>query len=76
MTRRTLRRSDTAAAVMDVLEAAGIDDYRAEIGGKHVKIRWWQGGRKMTICTSLTPSDHRSALNVRAHTKRMLRSTG
>jgi hypothetical protein len=74
--RRRFRRSECAIAIMDALEEAGIKDYEADRTGKsHVRIRWRQNGRQMTICTSHTASDYRAARNASSHAKHMIRST-
>jgi hypothetical protein len=45
-------------------------------GGKHVRVRWLDQGRRYTLYVPSTPSDHRARLNSRAVLKRILRSNG
>jgi hypothetical protein len=45
-------------------------------GGRHVRVRWHDQGRRFTLYIPATPSDHRARLNSRAVLKRILRSNG
>jgi hypothetical protein len=45
-------------------------------GGKHVRVRWFDRGRRYTLYIPASPSDQRSRLNSRATLRRILRSTG
>jgi hypothetical protein len=45
-------------------------------GGKHVRVRWFDAGRRFTLYFPASPSDHRARLNSRAVLKRILRSNG
>ena len=45
-------------------------------GGKHVRVRWFDRGRRYTLYVPATPSDHRARLNSRAVLRRILRSNG
>jgi hypothetical protein len=45
-------------------------------GGKHVRVRWFDQGRRYTLFIPASPSDHRSRLNSRAVLKRILRANG
>jgi hypothetical protein len=45
-------------------------------GGKHVRVRWFDHGRRYTLYVPATPSDHRARLNSRAVLKRILRANG
>ena len=45
-------------------------------GGRHVRVRWHDQGRRFTLYIPATPSDHRARLNSRAVLKRILRSKG
>jgi len=43
-------------------------------GGKHLKVRWFDQGRRYTLFISASPSDRRGRLNSRAVLRRILRS--
>ena len=43
-------------------------------GGKHVRVRWFDRGRRYTLYVPSTPSDYRSRLNSRAVLRRLLRA--
>jgi len=45
-------------------------------GGKHVRVRWFDHGRRYTLYVPSTPSDHRARLNSRAVLRRILRNNG
>ena len=45
-------------------------------GGKHLKIRWFDHGRRYTLTVPASPSDKRARLNSRAVLRRILRSNG
>jgi hypothetical protein len=45
-------------------------------GGKHLKIRWFDHGRRYTLIVPATPSDKRARLNSRAVLRRILRNGG
>jgi hypothetical protein len=45
-------------------------------GGKHVRVRWFDRGRRYTLYIPASPSDRRSRLNSRATLRRILRSNG
>ena len=45
-------------------------------GGKHVRVRWFDRGRRYTLYIPASPSDQRSRLNSRATLRRILRSNG
>ena len=45
-------------------------------GGRHVRVRWHDAGRRFTLYIPATPSDHRARLNSRAVLRRILRSNG
>jgi hypothetical protein len=46
----------------------------SENGGKHIKIRWLDAGRRYTLVISRTPGDSRARQQSRATLKRLLRS--
>jgi len=45
-------------------------------GGKHMRVRWFDHGRRFTLYIPASPSDHRARLNSRAVLKRILRANG
>jgi hypothetical protein len=45
-------------------------------GGKHIKVRWFDQGRRYTLIIPQSPSDRRSRLNSRAVLRRILRANG
>jgi len=45
-------------------------------GGKHMRVRWFDRGRRYTLYVPATPSDKRARLNSRAILRRILRSNG
>ena len=69
-----MRRNQELDAVVDQLEAAGIE-YQVE-RGRHVKVRFSVGGVARTCLVAATGSDWRGALNNRARVRRMLRADG
>jgi hypothetical protein len=48
----------------------------ASNGGRHLRIRWFDGGRRYTLYIPSTPSDYRARLNSRAVLRRLLRNNG
>jgi hypothetical protein len=45
-------------------------------GGKHIKVRWFDQGRRYTLIVPRSPSDQRARLNSRAVLRRLLRGNG
>lgn len=43
-------------------------------GGRHLRVRWFDGSRRFTLYVPSTPSDHRARLNSRAVLRRILRN--
>jgi hypothetical protein len=43
-------------------------------GGKHLRVRWFDHGRRYTLYVPASPSDHRARLNSRATLRRILRA--
>ena len=65
-----------AELVMDalaLLRAHGHTPRISENGGKHIKIRWLDAGRRHTLVISRSPSDSRARWGSRATLKRLLR---
>jgi hypothetical protein len=44
--------------------------------GKHIKVRWFDHGRRYTLIVSQSPSDQHARLNSRAVLRRILRING
>jgi len=45
-------------------------------GGRHLRVRWFDHGRRFTLYIPASPSDHRARLNSRAVLRRILRANG
>jgi hypothetical protein len=45
-------------------------------GGRHLRVRWFDHGRRYTLYVPASPSDHRARLNSRAVLRRILRTNG
>jgi hypothetical protein len=45
-------------------------------GGKHLKISWFDQGRRYTLVLSRSPSDRRARLRSRTVLRRLLRTNG
>jgi len=45
-------------------------------GGKHIKVCWFDHGRRYTLLISRSPSDHRARLQSRTVLRRLLRNNG
>jgi hypothetical protein len=45
-------------------------------GGKHLKVRWVDQGRRYTLIVPASPSDYRTRANSRAILRRLLRANG
>lgn len=45
-------------------------------GGKHIKVRWFDQGRRYTLVISQSPSDRDARLKSRAVLRRLLRNNG
>ena len=43
-------------------------------GGRHLRVRWFDGGRRYTLFIPTSPGDVRARLNSRAVLKRILRA--
>jgi hypothetical protein len=44
--------------------------------GKHIKLCWFDHGRRYVLVISRSPSDHRAQLNSRTVLRRLLRNNG
>ena len=70
-------RSPCTDAAIAELRAAGVYDYELVRGGKHWQVQWAlkDGARRFYVLPG-TPSDWRSARNVRADIRRLLKVDG
>ena len=70
-------RSPCTDAAIAELRAAGVYDYELVRGGKHWQAQWARkdGARRFYVLPG-TPSDWRSARNVRADIRRLLKADG
>lgn len=66
------RAEELIADALALLHAHGHTPRISENGGKHVKIRWLDAGRRYTLVISRSPSDIRTRQNSRATLKRLL----
>jgi hypothetical protein len=69
------RASELINDAVALLEARGFVPIVCR-GGKHVRIRWFDGSRRFTLYIPATPSDVRARLNSRAVLRRILRANG
>jgi hypothetical protein len=69
-------RNPCIDAAITELRKAGIYDYEIAHGGKHPQVHWGANGTRRFYAVPGTPSDVRSAHNVRADIRRMLRADG
>jgi hypothetical protein len=67
------RSEELVADALALLHAHGFTPSISENGGKHIKIRWLDAGRRYTLVISRSPSDNRARHESRATLKRLLR---
>jgi hypothetical protein len=67
------RAQELVADALALLHAHGHTPRISEGGGKHIKIRWLDAGRRYTLIISRSPSDIRVRQNSRATLRRLLR---
>jgi hypothetical protein len=67
------RAEELIADALALLHAHGHTPRILENGGKHIKIRWLDAGRRYTLVVSRSPSDSRARQQSRAMLKRLLR---
>lgn len=67
------RAAELVADALALLHAHGHVPSISENGGKHIKIRWADAGRRFTLVIARSPSDYRARQNSRATLKRLLR---
>jgi hypothetical protein len=68
-----IRREELIVDALALLHAHGYAPSISENGGKHIKIRWLDAGRRHTLVISRSPSNHRARQRSRATLKRLLR---
>jgi hypothetical protein len=69
------RSEELVADALGLLHAHGFTPRIQENGGKHIKIRWSDAGRRFTLVIARTPSDSRARHQSRATLKRLLRNS-
>jgi hypothetical protein len=70
-------RNECLEIALRELKAVGVRDIEQARGGKHLQLRWRVNGREVRFYTlPCTPSDIRSAQNVRTDIRRLLREDG
>ena len=67
------RGNELVADALGMLAAAGFTP--AIHGCKHLKITWFDHGRRYTLVVPVSPSDRRARLNSRATLRRLLRTS-
>jgi hypothetical protein len=67
------RAEELVTDALALLHAHGHTPRISENGGKHIKIRWFDAGRRYTLVISRSPSDFRARRASRATLKRLLR---
>jgi hypothetical protein len=62
--------------VRDAVALLADHGFKASVsnGGRHLKVRWFDDGRRYTLIVPATPSDRRGRLNSRAVLRRLLRN--
>jgi hypothetical protein len=68
------RAEELIADALQLLHAHGFVPHIQERGGKHIKIRWNDAGRRFTLVISRSPGDVHTRQASRATLKRLLRS--
>ena len=69
------RSEELIADALALLHAHGFVPRILEGGGRHIKIRWLDAGRRFTLVISRSPGDSRARQASRATLKRLLRSS-
>jgi hypothetical protein len=69
------RSKELVADALALLHARGLTPRIQENGGKHIKIRWNDAGRRFTLVISRTPSDSYARQASCATLKRILRTS-
>jgi hypothetical protein len=68
------RSEELVADALALLHAHGFVPQVQENGGRHIKIRWSDAGRRFTLGISRSPGDSRARQESRATLKRLLRN--
>jgi hypothetical protein len=72
-----MKRNPCLDVALQELGAAGVRDIERSYGSKHLQLRWQVNGHGMSMYSmAATPSDVRSAANVRAGIRRILKEDG
>ena len=69
------RADELIADALALLHAHGFVPRIQENGGKHIKIRWLDAGRRYTLVISRSPGSNYARQESRATLKRLLRNT-
>jgi hypothetical protein len=69
------RAEELLADALALLHAHGHTPRISENGGKHIKVRWVDAGRRYTLVISRSPSDGRARQESRATLRRLLRGS-
>jgi hypothetical protein len=69
------RAEELIADALALLHAHGFTPTIHENGGKHIKIRWLDAGRRFTLVISRTPGNSHARQQSRATLKRLLRTS-
>jgi hypothetical protein len=69
------RCEELIADALALLHAHGFVPRISERGGKHIKIRWLDAGRRFTLVISRSPGNGRARRESRAVLRRLLRNT-
>jgi hypothetical protein len=69
-------RNPCLDAAIAELRDAGVYDYEVAHGGRHPQIHWSYNGARRFYIVPGTPSDRRSAQNVRSGIRRILKADG
>jgi hypothetical protein len=67
------RANGIVRMTLDMLKARGFTPTVSN-GGKHLKIKWHDGGRNFCVVVSRSPSDRDAVHNARATLRRILRN--
>jgi hypothetical protein len=68
------RSEELVTDALALLHAHGFVPRISEGGGKHIKIRWFDAGRRFTLVISRSPGTDHARQQSRATLKRLLRS--
>ncbi|WP_147164493.1 hypothetical protein, partial [Pararhodospirillum oryzae] len=63
---------DYEATITRLMARAKVSDYRLEMGGKHLRLRFSREGRPYSYTVPVSPSDHRARKNMERDLKALL----